>query len=367
MEASAGDDAGGWKGTVMTAYRSPVGPEDFDPATRVYFAGRRVCVTGGGGFIGSHVVEQLLALGARPIVPSRRADPPFIRHLGDAVERRQADLASRAESRGAIDGASVVLNLAASVGGISYNAAHPASVFQANMRVFLNVIDATVETGCERLLVTSSACIYPRYCAVPTPESEGFVDWPEPTNAGYGWAKRMEEFLAACYMEERGLEVAIARPYNCYGPRDNYNPESSHVLPALILKAFEATDGKLPVWGDGKASRSFLYVDAFARGLIEVTARHAVAEALNIGADDEVTIGDAATLIADIVGRRRGIKITPQFQPTDLTGQPRRNCDTTRLKEALGFEANVSLAEGLEAAIDWFEANRELAMTAHSQ
>ncbi|MEK9753773.1 MAG: NAD-dependent epimerase/dehydratase family protein [Rhodospirillaceae bacterium] len=351
----------------MPAYRSPVQPEDFHPDTRAYFAGRAVCVTGGGGFVGSHVVEQLLALGARPIVPSRRAAPPFLAHLGDAVTRRQADLTSRKEARRAVDGASAILNLAASVGGISFNAAHPASVFDANMRVFMNVIGAAAETGCERLLVTSSACIYPRHCTVPTPESEGFTDEPEPTNAGYGWAKRMEEFLARSYAEERGLEVAIARPYNAYGPRDNFNPASSHVLPALILRAYDSTDGTLPVWGDGRQSRSFLYVDDFARGVIEVAARHPVGEPLNIGADEEVTVGEAAGLIAEIVGRRRGLEIQPKFQPTDLVGQPRRNCDTTRLKQALGFETRVSLAQGVEAAIDWFEANRDLAMTAHSQ
>jgi GDP-L-fucose synthase len=351
----------------MAPYRSPVTADEFHPDTQAYFRNRTVCVTGGGGFVGSHMVEQLLALGARPIVPSRRADLPFLAHLGDAVIRRRADLSDRDQARAAVDGASVVLNLAASVGGISYNAAHPASVFQANMRTFLNVIEAAADAGAERFLVTSSACIYPRDCIVPTPESEGFADWPEPTNAGYGWAKRMEEFLGASYMEERGLEVAIGRPYNCYGPRDNFNPASSHVLPALILKAFETSDGTLPVWGDGRQSRSFLYVDDFSRGLLEVTARHAVAEALNIGEDREITVGGAAAMIAESVGRRRGIKIETQFEPTDLTGQPRRNCDTTRLKAALGFETRVDFTDGLEASIDWFENNRDLALNAHSQ
>jgi GDP-L-fucose synthase len=351
----------------MSAYRSRVHANDFHPDTRAYFDGRRVCVTGGSGFIGSHAVEQLLQLGARPVVPTRQEAPPFLEHLTAEVEVRRLDLSSRAEAEAALDGTSVVLNLAASVGGISCNASHPATVFQANMRSFLNVADAAARTGVERLLVTSSACIYPRHCAVPTPETEGFADWPEPTNAGYGWAKRMEEFLAASYAEERGLQAAIARPYNAYGPRDNFNPESSHVLPALILKAYERDDGKLPVWGDGKQSRSFLYVDDFARGLLEVTARYAVADALNIGEDNEVTIAETARMIAEIVGRRRGMTIEPAFEPTDLTGQPRRNCDTTKLKRHLGFETLVSLRDGLEASIEWFEQNRELALTAHHQ
>ncbi|MBT6094249.1 MAG: NAD-dependent epimerase/dehydratase family protein [Rhodospirillaceae bacterium] len=351
----------------MVVYRSPVDSSQFHADTRAYFEGRNVCVTGGSGFIGSHVVEQLLALGAHPIVPTRQTAPLFLAHLRSESDIRCCDLADRRQALDALDGASVVLNLAASVGGIQYNAAHPATVFQANMRTFLNVVDAAERTGIERLLVVSSACIYPRHCTVPTPETEGFSDWPEPTNAGYGWAKRMEEFAAQCYAEEHGLEVAIARPYNAYGPRDNFNPESSHVLPALILKAFESQDGTLPVWGDGQQSRSFLYVDDFARGLLEVTARSAEADPINIGEHNEVTIAETANMIAQIVGARRGIAIKPTFQPTDLTGQPRRNCDTTKLKEKLGFETQVSLQQGLEASINWFEANRELAMSAHHQ
>ena len=351
----------------MEPYRSPVAASDFHLDTQAYFRGRQVCVTGGSGFIGSHVVEHLLALGAQPIVPSRQSAPPFLSHLAGSVDLRRCDLSGRQSARDAVDGASVVMNLAASVGGISYNASHPATVFDANMRTFMNVIAAAADTGAERLLVTSSACIYPRHCPVPTPETEGFADWPEPTNAGYGWAKRMEEFLAQSYAKERGLEVAIARPYNAYGPRDNYNPESSHVLPALILKAYDSTDGTLPIWGDGKASRSFLYVDDIARGLLELTARHAAADPVNIGADDEVTIGGAAEIIAEIISDRRGISIAPQYQPTDLIGQPRRNCDTAKLRKVLGFEPRIGLRQGLEASITWFETNRELALTAHHQ
>lgn len=351
----------------MSAYRSPVTEDDFDPATRAYFAGRCVAVTGGSGFIGSHVVEQLLALDARPLVPTRQERPSFLEHLGEAVEIRRCDLSEANAAITGIAGASTVMHLAASVAGIEYNATHPATVFQANMRSFLNVMAATRAAGAERLMITSSACIYPRHCTVPTPETEGFADWPEPTNAGYGWAKRMEEYLAQAATEEYGLETAIARPYNAYGPRDNYNTESSHVLPALILKAFDTDDGTLPVWGDGSPTRSFLYVDDFARGLIEIAARYAEADPLNIGADEEVSIGDAARMIAEIVGTHRGVSIEPVFSPTEYAGQPRRNCDTAKLKTALGFAPKVSLRQGLENAIQWFISNRELAMTAHNQ
>jgi len=351
----------------MSAYRSPLTAEDFDPATRAYFNGRRIAVTGGSGFIGSHVIEQLLALGAQPIVPTRQAAPSFLQHLADAVDIRPADLSDTDAATTGLAGADTVMHLAASVGGIEYNATHPATVFQANMRTFLNVMAATRAAGAERLMVTSSACIYPRHCTVPTPEAEGFADGPEPTNAGYGWAKRMEEYLAQAASEEYGLETAIARPYNAYGPRDNYNPASSHVLPALILKAFNSDDGTLPVWGDGSPTRSFLYVDDFARGLIEITARYAEAEPLNIGADEEVSIGTAAAMIADIVGGHRKMTIEPVFSPTNYAGQPRRNCDTTKLKSALGFTPRVGLRKGLEATVRWYLDYPDLAMTAHHQ
>ncbi|MAH85353.1 MAG: hypothetical protein CBB68_14090 [Rhodospirillaceae bacterium TMED8] len=351
----------------MPAYKTTVRLEDFHPDTQAYFKGREVCVAGGSGFIGSHIVEQLLELDATPVIPTRNETPPFLSHLYDRIVIRHVDLTDRGSLCKAIKGSSVILNLAASVGGISYNSSHPATVFQANLRTFLNVVEAAQESYVERLLVTSSACIYPRYCTIPTPESEGFVDSPEATNSGYGWAKRMEEFLGQCCANEYGLEVAIARPYNAYGPRDNYNPRSSHVLPALILKAFENNDGTLSVWGDGRQSRSFLYVDDFARGLLEVTARYAVSEPINVGSDEEILIGEAARMIADEVGKRRGMTIKPVFNPVHLTGQPRRNCDTTKLKAAIGFKCNISFKAGLSNTIDWFEQNRELALTAHSQ
>ncbi|MBZ5583534.1 MAG: NAD-dependent epimerase/dehydratase family protein [Acidobacteriia bacterium] len=230
------------------------GAKDFHPATREYFADKTVAVTGGTGFIGSHVVEQLLALGARCIAPSR-SGPGFLADAGEKIEFRPCDLESLEQTRAALQGASVVLNLAAAVAGLQYNAEHAASIFDANIRMFLNVIRAARENGAERFLVTSSACVYPRFCSLPTPEDEGSRGEPEPTNSGYGWAKRMEEFLGAQYAKEYGLPVAIARPYNAYGPRDNFDQGRSHVIPALIRKAFETTTGQFEVWGDGSHSR----------------------------------------------------------------------------------------------------------------
>ena len=313
-------------------------------------------VFGGTGFIGSHVVEQLLALGAFPVVPSRNPEPGFLRHLGGAVRVLQCDLESTSDARRAVHGSTAVLHLAASVGGLAFNAKHSASIFHVNMLLFLNAIRAAQESGVERFLVTSSACVYPRHCSIPTPESEGFADRPEPTNEGYGWAKRMEEFLGAAYASEFAMPVAIARPYNAYGPRDNFSPDKSHVLPALIHRAMTTEGDSFAVWGDGSHSRSFLYADDFARGLLEVAARYAEGDPVNLGADEEVTIHQVATQIADRVSAIRGRRIAARFDPSGLTGQPRRKCDTRKAIATLGFESRVPFSTGLEQTIDWYRS-----------
>lgn len=351
----------------MSAYQSAVTAERFHPDTRRFFAGRRVAITGGSGFIGSHVVEQLLAIGAHPVVLSRRPQPPFLSQVRRAIELRICDLRDAEQTRSAMRGCSCVLSLAAQVAGLEYNAKHPASIFQANLSTFFNTLDAARSTSVERFLVTSSACVYPRHCSIPTPEEEGTRDEPEPTNSGYGWSKRMEEYLGAQAAQEYGLSVAIARPYNAYGPRDNFDPKSSHVIPALILKAFRSSDGKLPVWGDGSHSRSFLYVDDFARGLLEVAARYPKADPVNVGADEEVTIAEAAGLIAQEVSRIRGLSIVPVFDPGGLTGQPRRRCDTRKIESLLGYRAEVPFREGIARTVRWFNDHEDHALSAHAQ
>ena len=347
-------------------YETACSATDFHLDTRAFFRDRSVAVTGGTGFIGSHVVEQLLRLGARPIVLSRRPESStFLRNCIHRIELRHCDLDSHKSTRNALQGASVVLNLAAKVAGLEYNSTHAASIFHENMQIFLNVIKAVQELKADRFLVTSSACVYPRFCSIPTPEPEGVVGEPEPTNSGYGWAKRMQEYLGIQYAVEFGLSVAIARPYNSYGPRDNFDPRSSHVIPALIRKAFESTDGFLNVWGDGSHSRSFLYVDDFARGLLEVAARYPMADPLNLGAEEETTIRALAAQIAGLVSEIRGMPIQPRFEPAGLTGQPRRLCDTGKVNRALGFRAQMELMEGLKRTVEWFAANESRTLPAH--
>ncbi len=349
----------------MRPFASVCAVGDFHPYTRAFFKDRIVAVTGGTGFVGSHVVEQLLSLGANPVVLSRTAEPRFLQHCIPRIEVRQCDLESYESTRKALEGASVVLNLAAKVAGLEYNSKHHASIFHQNMQMFLNAIKAAQKLKVDRFLVTSSACVYPRFCSIPTPEEEGFVGEPEPTNSGYGWAKRMQEYLAVQYACEFGLSVSIARPYNAYGPRDNFDPASSHVIPALIRKAFKSVDDSLNVWGDGSHSRSFLYVDDFARGLLEVAARYPKADPVNLGNQEETTIRELATRIADLVSEIRGKPIQPRFEPAGLTGQPRRCCDTSKADRVLGFRAKIGLMEGLKRTVEWFAANENYTLPAH--
>jgi GDP-L-fucose synthase len=176
----------------------------------------------------------------------------------------------------------------------------------------------------------------------------------------------MQEYLGRQYAREFGLSVAIARPYNAYGPRDNFDTRKSHVIPALIRKAFETPGGHFEVWGDGSHSRSFLYVDDFARGLLEVAARYPAADAVNIGADEEVKIGDVAGEIGRLVSEIRRVAVAPKFQPAGLTGQPRRHCDTAKAVRELDFRSRVTLKEGLRRTIYWYADHAHHPVSSHS-
>ena len=316
-----------------------------------FWRGKRVAVAGGAGFIGSFLVEQLVGAGAHVTLCQRRAGfPDFYAAIGDAVAIFQGDLQDTQACRDFVEGQEIVMYLAASVAGIAFNVEHPASIFQDNVRPFLNTIEASKDAGVERFLVTSSACVYPRFCTIPTPETEGHDDLPEPTNLGYGMAKRVEELVGRMYAEEFGLRVAIARPYNGYGPRDDFAPETSHVIPALIRRIFEEKENPLNVWGSGKQTRSFLYVTDFARGLMEVTERHAEADPVNLGSEEEVSIRDLVQKLVAI----HGGAVEVRFDESKPEGQPRRACDTTKARREVGFEARVPLDEGLQQTVDWF-------------
>lgn len=321
-----------------------------------YWDRKKVLVAGGGGFIGSHVVEHLLARGRGVrVTVAGRAGPNARRNLAavwEDVRFVAAELGEPAAARRLCRGQDVVINMAASVGGVGWNAAHPGSLFRDNMQIGLSLLEAARRADVGRYVVVSSACVYPRDCAIPTPEDEGFRGAPERTNAGYGWAKRMQEYAGRAYAEEFGMEVAIARPYNAYGPRDRFDPERSHVIAALVRRVCDGED-PIKVWGDGSATRSFLYVEDFARGLLEVAERHPTAEALNIGADDEISIRELAEMIVRLAGSSARLV----FDPLKPAGQPRRRCDTAKAIREIGFSARVSLPEGLAKTIAWYRAH----------
>lgn len=321
-----------------------------------FYAGKKVLVTGGGGFIGSHLVEHLLKRGAVITVPIHpdKPDTCLLTEVKKQIEIIPANLEDLDRCKGLTKGKDIVMNLAARVAGLEYNIKHPGSIFHDNLLIFMNVLEAARLAEVERFLVTSSACVYSRHCKIPTPEEEGFVDRPEPTNEGYGWAKRMEEFLGDAYAREYGMKIGIARPYNAYGPRDNFNPESSHVIPALIKRVMDG-ENPLVVWGDGTHSRSFLYVDDFCRGLMDVCEKYAVNDVVNIGADEETTVKE----LVEMIVRLSGVETEIQFDASKPTGQPRRHCDVRKVKEKIGFEAKVSLEEGLRNTIEWYKKHQE--------
>lgn len=315
-----------------------------------FWKDKKVLVTGGTGFIGSFVVEQLLERGARVTATTVSGNLKNVEHIKNDIEIIKVDLTNSNNANKISKGKDIILNLASRVAGIQFIVSHPATMFTDTVVITKNMIEAARKNNVERFLITSSACVYPRNCSIPTPEVEGFKDDPEPANLGYGWGKRVSELLGRFYAQEFGMKIAIARPYNVYGPRDNFDIATSTVVPGLIRRIFDGEDPLL-VWGSGKQTRSFLYVRDCARGLIEVTEKYAVADPVNLGSDEEVSIASLAKLIVKLSGKNPQIK----FDTTKPDGQPRRKCDTKKAKEKFGFEPQVFLEDGISQTIKWFK------------
>ncbi len=314
-------------------------------------------MTGGTGFIGSHVVEQLIALGARVTVFDRMSDGIVknIDYLKDKIILLPGNCTNEQDAQQACENQQVVMNLAASVGGIEYNSTHQATMLFDNLKIASVMIEAARCTNVERFLVVSSACIYPADAKIPTAESEGFLREPEPTNGGYGWAKRMAEKLGMYYSQQYGMKVGIVRPYNAYGPRDHFDPEKSHVIPALIKRVFDG-ENPLRVWGSGNQTRAFLYVEDFAKGLIDAIDKYPVADPINIGTNEEVSIKDLVEMIVSISGK----KINIEFDTLKPDGSPRRNSDNTKAIDKIGFRAQTKLVDGLKKTIDWYKKEQNI-------
>jgi GDP-L-fucose synthase len=316
-----------------------------------FWKNKKVLVTGGTGFIGSHLVEKLIKKGAKVTVMDnlRNRSLSNLKSVKNKIEFIEGDCREGKVAEKACKGQDIVMNLAARVGGIEYNRTHQGTMLKDNLLIATTMIDSARKAGVKRFLVISSACVYPRTCLVPTPESEGFLDEPEPTNGGYGWAKRMAEKLGMYYAEEFGMKVAIVRPYNCYGPRDHFDPKTSHVIPALIRRVFNG-ENPVIIWGSGNPTRAFLYVEDVAEGMILAIEKYPVPDPINLGTDEEITIKELAKKIIKISGVKRRIKL----DTTRPDGSPRRNSDNRKAQEKIGFEARVNLDEGLRRTIEWY-------------
>lgn len=298
----------------------------------------RVLVTGGGGFLGSHLVERLDAEG-HDIAVARSAD---------------YDITSMDETARMFDdaGPELVFHLAAEVGGIGANRANPGRYWFANLAMGANVLEQARLHETPKLVIVGTVCAYPKFAPVPFGEDDLWDGYPEETNAPYGVAKKAVLVGAQAYREQYGLDAIFLLPTNLYGPRDNFDLETSHVIPALIRKMVESDD-EVVLWGDGSPTREFLYVDDCVEGLVLAAERYDRPEPVNLGASREISIRDLAGLIADVVGYEGRIV----WDTEKPNGQPRRSVDATRARELFGFEAKTSLREGIERTVAWYRAS----------
>jgi nucleoside-diphosphate-sugar epimerase len=304
-----------------------------------FWDGKAVVVTGGAGFLGRVVVRDITALGADVTV----------------VRSAEYDLRDPRAAREAVDGATVVIHLAANVGGIGFNRANPAPLVYDNMMMAANIFEAARVAGVAKLVSACTVCAYPKFTASPFSEDDLWDGYPEESNAPYGLAKKMMLVLSDAYRRQYDFDSCAPIVANLYGPNDNFDLESSHVIAAMIRKYVEARergDEQVVLWGTGKPSREFLYVDDAARALILAAERLAVSDPVNIGTGTETNIRTLAETIQRLVGYE-GQTVWDASRPD---GQPRRSLDVSRARELMGFEARVPLEDGLRETIESFRA-----------
>ena len=295
----------------------------------------RILVTGGGGFLGSHLVERLDADGHELFVP-RKADYDLTSR--DDAERLFRD--ARPDR---------VFHVAGEVGGIGANRASPGRFWYANLMMGAHVLELSREQGVEKLVIVGTVCAYPKFASVPFREDELWDGYPEETNAPYGVAKKSILVGAQAYREQYGLNSIFLLPANLYGPRDNFDLETSHVIPDLIRKMLENRE-RVVLWGDGTPTREFLYVDDCVDGLVLAAERYDGPEPVNLGTGEEISIRHLAELIAELTAFDGEI----QWDTSMPNGQPRRSLDASRARELFGFEAHTPLRTGLERTIAWY-------------
>ncbi|MDI6720672.1 MAG: GDP-L-fucose synthase [Methanomicrobiales archaeon] len=307
----------------------------------MFWEDKNVLVTGGAGFLGSSLVRTLERRGlAKENIRIPRSRDLDLRRWENCVT--------------AVEDVDLVIHLAAKVGGIGYNMANPGSLFYDNAVMGIQLMEAARQAGVGKFVAVGTICAYPKFTPVPFREEELWNGYPEETNAPYGLAKKMLLVQAQAYRQQYGFNAIYLLPVNLYGPGDNFDPASSHVIPALIKKFVEAVETgaeSVEVWGTGAASREFLYVDDAAEGIALAAERYDKPDPVNLGAGFEITIRDLATLIADLTGFTGEIV----WDMTKPDGQPRRCLDVSRAEREFGFRAKVDFREGLERTIEWYK------------
>ncbi|MCX7020236.1 MAG: GDP-L-fucose synthase [Candidatus Sumerlaeota bacterium] len=306
---------------------------------------KRIVVTGGAGFLGSFIIEQLRQRGCRDVMT------PLI----EEYDLRDRDVIIRLHKEVKPQ---IVIHLAAIVGGIGANRENPGRFFYDNAIMGIQLIEAARQFGVEKFVALGTICAYPKFTPIPFKEEDLWNGYPEETNAPYGLAKKMMLVQAQSYRQQYGFNAIFLLPVNLYGPRDNFDLESSHVIPALIRKCVEARDAgrdEIVLWGDGSPTREFLYAGDAAEGILTATERYDGAEPVNLGTGTEIGIRDLANLIATETGFKGRII----WDATKPNGQPRRCLDTTRAEKLFGFRARTSFQEGLRNTVEWFEQQRK--------
>jgi GDP-L-fucose synthase len=301
---------------------------------------KRILVTGGAGFLGRQVIDQLCQHGAN-------------REKITVTRSHDCDLRVWENCQWAADQQDIIIHLAAHVGGISLNREKPGELFYDNLIMGTQLIHAAYQQGIEKFVCVGTICAYPKFTPVPFKEDDIWNGYPEETNAPYGIAKKALLVQLQSYRQQYGFNGIYLLPVNLYGPEDNFNPSSSHVIPALIRKVQEAQtrgEKQLPVWGDGSPTREFLYSTDVARGIVMGTQFYNDAEPVNLGTGYEISIKDLITLICELMEYEGEIV----WETDKPNGQPRRCLDTERAKQAFGFTAEVEFREGLKNTIDWW-------------
>ncbi len=306
---------------------------------------KRILVTGGAGFLGRQVVNQLCQAGA----DLQKITVP---------RSRDCDLKTMENCQRAVNQQDIVIHLAAHVGGIGLNREKPAELFYDNLMMGVQLIHAAYQAGVQKFVCLGTICAYPKFTPVPFKEDDLWNGYPEETNAPYGIAKKALLVQLQAYRQQYDFDGIYLLPVNLYGPEDNFDPRSSHVIPALIRKVYEAQqrgDRQLPVWGDGSPTREFLYSDDAARGIVMATQSYSDPDPVNLGTGKEISIRDLITLICDLMEFKGEIV----WQTDQPNGQPRRCLDTDRAKAAFGFVSQVGFEEGLKSTINWYRQHAE--------